>query len=95
MPINIQAAREIALRHATASADIPIDIIDAYTIERSYGWVFFYNSRAAIAGDPLMGLGGNGPLVVLAESGIVHELPTSRPFNEALAAFEQHHRLVL
>jgi len=91
--MTIEQARNVALSYASASAAIAVDILDLNTVERSYGWVFFYDSREAIGGNDLMSLGGNGPIVVM-KSGEIFTLPTYLPFEDALAAFEQRRGLV-
>ena len=54
----------------------PVDeewvILDQYTIEKSWGWVFFYNSREYVkTGDDTYQLIGNAPYIVNRET---HEL---------------------
>ncbi len=54
----------------------PIDeewaILDQYTIEKPWGWIFFYNSREyAKTGDEKYPLIGNAPYIVNRET---HEL---------------------
>lgn len=47
-------------------------ILDQYTIEKPWGWVFFYDSRKYVTtGDPKYQLVGNAPYIVNRET---HEL---------------------
>ena len=40
-------------------------IVDTATIEKPFGWVFFYNSERFLAtGDVIYALAGNGPVFV-------------------------------
>lgn len=40
-------------------------VLDDKTIEKPYGWIYFYNSeRFVVTGDPLYRLAGNGPVFV-------------------------------
>ncbi len=65
-----------------------------HTFERRYGWVVYYNSeRYRETGDPMDGLAGNGPVVVLKDSGDLHALGSGRPVSEQLRELE--HRLNL
>jgi hypothetical protein len=69
-------AVEIATRFIASMAtavDGGVAIASAETIRKPYGWIFFYNSRRYLeTGDPLEGLGGNGPVVVEQEGARVH-----------------------
>ncbi|WP_020405488.1 YrhB domain-containing protein [Hahella ganghwensis] len=54
----------------------PVDcaVLPDETIERSWGWVFFYQSKAYIeTGDFREMLGGNAPIIVNRDSGeLIH-----------------------
>lgn len=55
-------------------------IIDSKTIEKPYGWAFFYNSRKYVeTGDMIHSLVGGGPVIVVASTGEVFELGSVRP----------------
>lgn len=63
--------------------------IEEATLEKPYGWCFFYQSRAFIeTGDDQQALTGNSPLLVECETGRVVLLGTSRPVDQALGAYE-------
>ena len=72
-------ARGIAERHVDAvqhSLQIPLLILDSETIERDFGWVFYYDvdqlkSKEVIA--------GNGPLIVDRQTGRLYACGTSHP----------------
>jgi hypothetical protein len=50
-------------------------LMEEKTVAKSYGWVFFYDSRQYIETRSVFdAIGGNGPVVVLAESGEVVRL---------------------
>src|SRR5688572_24759555 len=47
-PVNLEQARIIAEQYVTAAGKrtgIEVVILDEYTIERPFGWVFFYDSK--------------------------------------------------
>ena len=47
-------------------------VLDRYTIEKPWGWVFFYNSREfAETGDTMTQLVGNAPYIVNRHTGEV------------------------
>jgi Immunity protein 35 len=40
-------------------------VLDEKTVEKSYGWIFFYNSRKFVeTGQIIHRLAGNGPVIV-------------------------------
>ena len=58
------------------------------TMERPFGWVFFYQSRRYLeSGDRGHRLAGNGPLIVNKSSGELVALGTARPVEEGLAEY--------
>ena len=65
--LTLKEARTIALAHLPAAEPgIELVILDAHTIAKPYGWVFFYNSKKFVeSGDFLDSTVGNGPMVVL------------------------------
>jgi immunity protein 35 of polymorphic toxin system len=74
----------------TTTVDGGVAIASAETIRKPYGWIFFYNSRRYLeTGDPLEGLGGNGPVVVEQAGGRVHPLPSSSDPSTAITEFEK------
>jgi hypothetical protein len=65
-----------------------------YTIERSFGWVFFYNSKRYIeTGNVLDGLAGNAPIVVTRSDGRVHVTGTALPLEQYLEKFNKYDAL--
>jgi Immunity protein 35 len=64
-------------------------VMDEFTVERSWGWVFFYNSRRFVeTRDPLQALGGNAPYIVDRTTGEVRVTGTARPTEEYIAEYE-------
>jgi hypothetical protein len=89
-----KAAVEQHLRSTGAVGDDEVVILDASTIERSYGWVFVYQSKRFLeTGDIMDALGGNGPIVALRTSETLHPLATSASVDVSLRAFEDEHGL--
>lgn len=69
-------------------------LVDEMTLEKPYGWVFFYNSRRFLeTRDMLHGIAGNGPVVVVASTGEVVTLGSSRAPAEEVAEFERQRGL--
>jgi hypothetical protein len=77
------------LERHDSSSDHETVILDRATIERSWGWVFFYQSRAYVeSGDVSHALAGNAPLIVERDSGRVLVTGTGEPIESYLHKFE-------
>lgn len=63
-------------------------IVDEYTVERPWGWVFHYTSRGWHAGDLNYGLGGNAPYIVNRFDGTIHGTGTARSTEYYIAEYE-------
>jgi hypothetical protein len=64
-------------------------IVDSATIERDFGWVFFYQSRRFLeTRDPIWKLAGNAPYIVNRLDGALHVTGTARPIEEYIAQYE-------
>jgi hypothetical protein len=69
-------------------ADIA-EIVDDSTIERPWGWVFFYESRRFLeTRDSSAQLLGNAPIIVERESGRTFETGTAHPTDVYLRNYE-------
>ena len=89
--IVLEQAREIAIQEITKILGNPnsFGLIDSATIERSYGWVFFYQSRSYLgSGDELEMFAGNAPLIIARTDGAVTIAGTALPVEHYLAALE-------
>jgi hypothetical protein len=76
-------AREIAITYldsATQGSGVEVAIIDSATIEKSYAWIFFFEStRYLESGNFSDRLAGNAPVVVAKADGRIHQTGTARP----------------
>lgn len=67
-------------------------LLEERTIEKSFGWVFFYDSRKFLeTRDPLQALLGNAPLIVDRRDGSVHLTGTGRPIEFYIERYEVEH----
>ena len=67
----------------------PLVILGEHTIEKEYGWIFFYSTqRYAETGDIQYALAGNGPLIVERSDGAVHRFGASRQPDVIIREFE-------
>jgi hypothetical protein len=85
-------ARALALTYVdnmAIEAGLDLVLLDSETMERSFGWVFFYDSREhAETGDFHCALAGNAPIVVTRADGAVHVTGTALLLEEYLERFE-------
>ena len=86
-------ARELVARQLDAFPDYDdlggCVILDEHTIERSWGWVFFYNSRKYVETNEFEhALFGNAPYIVNRFDGSMHVTGTARPTEHYIAEYE-------
>jgi len=88
-------ASALVLRHIAAEcADLPPEdeliVVDDATIERAWGWVFFYTSKLwRETQDTAYALAGNAPLLIVRRTGATHVLGTAYSVEEYMQAFEE------
>jgi hypothetical protein len=63
-------------------------ILDEHTIERSWGWVFFWTSQGWRDGDISYALGGNAPFIVDRQTGTMHVTGTADPVEFYIENYE-------
>lgn len=73
----------------STSAD-PFVVVENSTIEKPFGWVFFYNSKRFVeTGESRYRLAGNGPVIVNKHTGSVEFFGAAKPPLEFVAEYEQ------
>jgi hypothetical protein len=81
-------AEEIGEGRTTADGITPV-IVDDRTIEREFGWVFFYDSKEYLAtGDISHAVLGNAPVIV-DRRGSVHHTGTAHPVEHYIRQYER------
>jgi hypothetical protein len=84
-------ARQIALDYVKdqqAKSGIELSLLDEHTIERDFGWVFFYGSKKFVeTGDIQYLIAGNAPIVITRTDGRIHETGTAYPIEHYLRKF--------
>jgi hypothetical protein len=89
--LSLDQAQSLVEAHLSSfSYDRPgLAVLASHTLEKSFGWVFFYQSRAYIeSNDPSERLAGNAPLIVNRFTGAVVETGTAEPIETYVARYE-------
>lgn len=92
--IDKSAAEGIAIANANSSFGYPTDddtivIVSDQTVEKEYGWVFFYNTASFVnGGDVMKALLGNGPILVTRQGEVI-PIPSALGVEEALDKFKK------
>lgn len=65
-------------------------ILHGHTLEKPWGWVFFYTSKQFHeTGDSRFALAGNAPYIVERETGRLIQTGTALPLDEYIANYER------
>jgi immunity protein 35 of polymorphic toxin system len=76
-------AKKIAIAYldsATRQSGCEVAIVDSATLEKSYGWIFFYQSKRYLeSGNFSDLLVGNAPIVIAKADGRTHQTGTAHP----------------
>jgi len=84
-----EEARAVVVRELERST-IPCSVLDDETIERPWGWVFFYDSSKHLETGRLSDrLAGNAPYIVDRHSGRLHSTGTAKPIDEYILEYER------
>jgi len=87
----LKAARDFVNRPGF-SPGVEIAIEEGSTVERPFGWVFFYNSKRFVeTGDRREALDGNAPIIVDRRDGSIHPTGTARPLESYIEKYEREH----
>ena len=74
----------------SAQAGLELAILEDRTLDKPFGWVFFYDTVEFIrTGDDMARAVGNAPLIVDRESGEVHSTGTARPVEYYISLYER------
>jgi|SRR6478609_2780683 len=83
-------ARQVVQAYVTAVTNAGGCIVDDATLDRPYGWVFFYQARMLIeTGGPHEMLCGNAPIIFNRVSGTYHLTGTAHPVEQYISQYEK------
>ena len=91
--MNIENAKKLVeleiVNENRQNGSVECVILEDKTIEKCWGWVFFYQSKAYIeSGDFRDMLGGNAPIIVNRESGELVHTGTAQDINYYIDEYE-------
>ncbi|NOK14030.1 YrhB domain-containing protein [Corallococcus exercitus] len=90
--MNRDEARELVDAYVSRMRDragVELVVLEELTIERGFGWVFFYSSKQYVeTGDPAFAIGGNAPLIVDRGTGELHVTGSAYPVEHYIAEYE-------
>lgn len=82
---------ELFLQKLSEGEDYTLEIIENFTIEKEFGWVFFYNSNKYLANNNFSDMiVGNGPILVCKKDEQLHETGTAYPIEYYIENFEKY-----
>ena len=68
-----------------------LTIVEEDTIEKPFGWVFFYQSKIFLeTGEYQHRVAGNGPLIVNREGGNLYICPSYQSSEKSISIYEQN-----
>ncbi len=74
------------------SDDDSLVVVESYTVERPFLWVFFYNSKKYMeTGLRRHRLAGNGPVIVDRRTGAIQFCASNRPAQDSINDYESKH----
>lgn len=86
-----QSATAFLANFPVSGRVVPLIIRRDLTIERPFGWVFFYDSKRHVeTGDFRDALLGNAPLIVDRRDGSVHITGTANTVDYYIAEYEKN-----
>jgi len=72
------------------TAELPFDIDESKTIEKEFGWVFFYNSARYLRSKEIIyQLAGNGPIFFNKMTGAITVSGASKPIDVLIEEYER------
>ena len=88
--INYANARARVQAAINRPGQQPMVVVDEATVQRDYGWVFYYTTRRHRETGALEDyVAGNSPILVTRHDGVLHPMGASRTVEQYLADYER------
>lgn len=89
MLTKTEALELVAKKLQQLSPDNPFIVVDEGTIEKPYGWVFFFNSKKYLETKEISdALAGNGPVIINKHDETVEFFGTFKSPSEFITEYE-------
>ncbi|MBI3831578.1 MAG: hypothetical protein HY291_18810 [Planctomycetes bacterium] len=85
---RLQVLLDLQRRHGHRQGPEELVILDEHTIERPWGWVFFYTTRGWRDGEDIYAIGGNAPYMINLQDGSIRLAGTALTIDEYIEAYE-------
>ncbi len=85
---KLQVFLKLRRAYGLRSGQNELVILDEHTIERPWGWVFFYTTRGMKNGNLKYAVGGNAPYIVNRSDGTLHLTGTGAPIEYFIEEYE-------
>ena len=85
---RLQVFLDLRRIHGLRSGANELVILDEHTIERPWGWVFFYTTRGWRDGDIGYAVAGNAPYIVNRFDESLHVTGTAAPIDYYIEKYE-------
>ncbi|MEM6483625.1 MAG: YrhB domain-containing protein [Pseudomonadota bacterium] len=91
--LSYSEAKSLVERELTqmdfAPSSVDVNIVDDATVEKNWGWVFFYQSKKFLeTGDASLALAGNAPFIVNRQTGDIVATGTAWPVEKYIEDYE-------
>jgi hypothetical protein len=90
--IALDTAKEMVIKEVNSAYSVPGDslvLLEEFTIEKDYGWIFFYESqRWLTTGNFSDQVLGNAPILVEKQTGNLHYFGTAYSVEEYIREYE-------
>ncbi len=85
---RLQVFLELRRLNGLRSGPDELVVLDEHTIERPWGWAFFYTTRGWRDGDIKFAVGGNAPYIVNRLDGTLRPTGTAAPIEYYIQEYE-------
>jgi hypothetical protein len=85
---RLQVSLELRRLYGWRSGPDDLVILDEHTIERPWGWVFFWTTRGWAEGDIRNAVGGNGPVLINRSDCSMRFAGTGLPVEQYIEQYE-------
>jgi hypothetical protein len=87
---DAEAIAEQYVKRLSTCSGLALELLKENTLEKDFGWVFFYDSRSYIDSCSFQDkMVGNAPIIVDRREGAVYETGTAEPIDYYIQNYER------